>query len=88
MCSAAALLAVQTVQAQPPENGQSGQSSQGDIAYVKMSNTRSSADRAGSHRAEVMFTLSGLEDVVFNDFIQDDFIQKVMVKSRQVLHPS
>ena len=33
--------------------------------------------------------VSGLEDVVFNDFIKDDFIPalKVMVKSRQVLHP-
>jgi hypothetical protein len=35
MCSAAALLAVQTVQAQPPQNGQSGQSSRGDILAEK-----------------------------------------------------
>jgi hypothetical protein len=35
MCSAAALLAFQTVQVQPPENGQSGQSSQGDICVCQ-----------------------------------------------------
>ena len=60
MCSASALLAVETVQAQPPEIVQSGQSSQGDIVcqdeYVKMSNTRSSADRARAHRAEVIYS--------------------------------
>ena len=42
MCSASALLAVETVQAQPPEIVQSGQSSQGDIAYVKMSHAYAS----------------------------------------------
>jgi hypothetical protein len=33
--------------------------------------------------------LSGLEDVVFNDFIKDNCIPEgpVMVKSRQVLYP-
>jgi len=34
MCSGAALLAVQTVQALPPENGQSGQSAQDDIHLI------------------------------------------------------
>ncbi len=32
-------------------------------------------ERAGAHRAEVIYSqLSGLEDVVFNDFSKDDFI--------------
>jgi len=40
--SAAALLAVQAVQVQPPEKELNGQSSQGDITYVKMSHAYAS----------------------------------------------
>jgi len=43
MCNVAALLAVQTVQAQPPENGQSVQSFQDEIAYVRMRDAYASA---------------------------------------------
>ena len=45
--------------------------------------------KSAQDRSNVYSQLLGLENVVFNDFIKDDFIPalKVMVKSRQVLHP-
>jgi hypothetical protein len=63
--------------------------------YKKRGPSRGSQG-ARAHRSvhatrNVYFQLSGLEDVVFNDFLQDDFIPEGdMVKSRQVtqvLHP-
>jgi hypothetical protein len=49
--------------------------------YKKRIQSRSSADvprpsRSAQGRSNVYSHLSGLEDVVFNDFIKDDFIQE------------
>ena len=60
--------------------------------YKKKMPSRSTAgvtrpSRSAQGRSNVSSQLSGLEDVVFNDFIKDDCIPKVMVKSPQFLHP-
>ena len=59
--------------------------------YKKRIPSRSTAgvtrpSRSAQGRSNVPSQLSGLEDVVVNDFKMISF-QKVMVKSRQVLHP-
>jgi hypothetical protein len=43
--------------------------------------------RSTKGRINVYSQLWGLEDVSFNDLIQNVSVQKVMVKLRQVLHP-
>ena len=55
--------------------------------YEKRMPSRSSAgvprpSRSAQGRINAYSQLSGLEDVVFNDFIKDDSFQKVLVKSR------
>jgi hypothetical protein len=75
------LLAVQTVQAYPLENGQTGQSSQGNIAHVNISNAYTSRMFAGEATFFHLCDAAELgEEEIFSNFHAHVFLAMPLMR--------